>query len=214
MEDTLEGRYCDAVIVGDYRDFMAAIAASAGSLTGLLFVALSVAPRADREAGPGIIQQIRASAALLSFSNALAISLFSLVPGTNAGYPALVLAIIGLFFTAAALRSILSSRATRSLRRRQTGLIFLLLLIFGSELVNGIAALAHPHETGPVEYISYALVSSVLVGIARAWELVSDRDTGILASLIVLTRHEHAPSPPPAASRPEDGPDGPDAKVD
>jgi hypothetical protein len=183
---------------------MAAIAASAGSLTGLLFVALSVAPRPDPRVGPAVIQQIRASAALLAFSNALAISLFSLVPGTNSGYPAVVMGIIGLFFTAAALRSIMSSRATMSLRRRQTGLIVLLLLIFGTELVNGITALLHPHEISPVEYISYGLVASVLVGVARAWELVSDRDTGILASLVVLTHREHAASPaapsgPPAA---------------
>jgi hypothetical protein len=179
---------------------MAAVAASAGSLTGLLFVALSVARRPDRQEGPAVIQQVRAAAALLAFVNALAVSLFGLVPDTNIGYPAAVLGIIGLFFTAASLRTIVSSRATAGLRLGQTGLIVLLLLIFGTELGYGIAVLIHPHSSGLVAKISYALVTSILVGIARAWELVGDRDAGILASIAVLARHEHKhPAGQPAA---------------
>ena len=181
---------------------MTTIAASAASLTGLLFVAMSVARRTNPEQGPPVIQQIRAAAALLAFFNALAVSLFGLVPGTNVGYPALILGIGGLLFTAAALRSILSSRATMGLVRRQTGLIVILLLIFGTELVNGITLLASPASTDPVEIISYALVASVLVGIARAWELVGDRDTGIFASIAVLAQHDHAPRAPRPAGQP------------
>jgi hypothetical protein len=185
---------------------MAAVAASAGSLTGLLFVALSVARRPDRREGPAVIQQVRAAAALLAFVNALAVSLFGLVPGTNIGYPAAVLGIIGLFFTAASLRTIFSSRATTGLRLGQTGLILLLLLIFGTELGYGIAVLIHPNSSDLVANISYALVTSILVGIARAWELVGDRDTGILASIAVLARHEHKHP----ADQPTTGPAGGD----
>jgi hypothetical protein len=89
------------VVLGDYREFLVAIAGAAGSLTGLLFVALSVAPRHPLNPGPTVIQQVRATAALLSFSNALAVSLFGLVPGNNVGYPAVVLGVIGILFTAA-----------------------------------------------------------------------------------------------------------------
>ena len=181
---------------------MTTIAASAASLTGLLFVALSVARRTDGLEGHTLVQQIRAAAALLAFSNALTVALFGLVPGTNVGYPALVLGTIGLTFTAAALRSIFASRATMGLRRRQTSLIMILLLIFGTELVTGIVLLASPDSTNPVEIISYALVASVLVGIARAWELVGDRDTGIFASIAVLAQRQHAPGPLPTAGAP------------
>jgi hypothetical protein len=181
---------------------MTTIAASAASLTGLLFVALSVARRTDSREGQTVVQQIRAAAALLAFSNALAVSLFGLVPGTNVGYPALTLGTIGLFFTAAALRSIFASRATTGLRQRQASLIMILLLIFGTELVTGIMLLASPDSTNPVEIISYALVASVLVGIARAWELVGDRDTGIFASIAVLAQHQHVPGPPAPAREP------------
>jgi hypothetical protein len=189
--------YVGAVVPGVYRELFAAIAATAGSLTGLLFVALSVTSRADRAAGPPAIQQVRAAAALLAFSNAMMVSLFTLVPGTDPGYPAAVLGVIGIFFTAAAIRSILSSQATRRQQMRQLGLITLLLLIFGTELVCGIALIANPHLGMPLEVIGYALVTSVIVGIARAWELVGERNTGILASISVLTGRNPGSDDPP-----------------
>lgn len=179
-------RYGDLVVIGAYRDLFAAIAASAGTLTGLLFVAVSVVPRRGGVTSLHVIQQVRAAAALLAFTNALAISLYGLVPGTNAGYPAAVLGIIGIFFTAAGTRSILSSRSTRRQQYQQLELFILLLVIFGVELASGIALIADPHRSMPVQAISYAMVSSLFVGIARAWELVGDRDTGIRASIAVL----------------------------
>jgi hypothetical protein len=172
-----------------YRDLFTAIAGSGGALTGLLFVALSVAPRRSVISGPQVIQQVRAAAALLAFSNALAVSLYSLVPGTNPGYPALVLGIIGICFTAAAIRSIRSSGSTRRQQQRQLELVMLLLLIFSTELICGILLLAAPGNNSAVQVVGYALVTSLIVGIARAWELVGDRHTGIRASLAVLTGH-------------------------
>ncbi|HUB40006.1 MAG TPA: hypothetical protein VMA72_14240 [Streptosporangiaceae bacterium] len=180
------------MIPGDYRDMLVAIAGSAGALTGLLFVALSVAPRRDRDLGPRIIRQTRAAAALLAFSNALAVSLFSVVPGTNVGYPSAALGVIGIAFTAAAMRSILTSPAAPERKRRQVGLIALLLMIFGTELIAGIVALTGPINHPP-DAIGYALVASLIVGISRAWELVGDIDTGLMASIITLAGH----GPPP-----------------
>jgi hypothetical protein len=178
------------VVIGTYRELLAAIAASAGALTGLLFVAISVAPRRGPVSGPPVVQQVRAAAALLAFTNALAVSLFGLVPGINVGYPAAVLGVIGILFTAAGMRSILTSPETLHQQRwGQLGLITLLLLIFGVELACGIALIAGLHSSEPVQLIGYALVSSLLVGIARAWELVGGVDTGIIASIAVLTGH-------------------------
>lgn len=193
------------VIFGAYRDLFIAIAGSAGALTGLLFVALSVAPR--QVSGPPVIQQIRAAAALLAFTNALAVSLFGLVPDTNIGYPALTLGVIGILFTAAGVRSIWTSSSDHLLLLRQLGLggllrqlglMALLLLIFGTEFANGIAAIAGPGRVSPVQLIGYALVASLLVGIARAWELVGERDAGILASIAVLAGHAPGTRPPDA----------------
>jgi hypothetical protein len=181
------------VSTAGFPDLFAAVAATSGALTGLLFVALSLAPRHDEASSRHVIQQVRAAAALSAFTNALAVSLFGLVPGTSVGYPAVVAGLIGLFFTAASTRSVLASQPARRQRVRQLGLVGLLLLIFGTELVGGIATLANPRGTEGEQVIGYAIVSTLLVGIARAWELIGQRDTGIFASLAVLTGWKRPP---------------------
>jgi hypothetical protein len=188
------------VVLGEYREFLAAIAGSAAALTGLLFVAMSVAPRHILSPWPAVIQQVRATAALLAFTNALAVSTFGLVPGNNVGYPAVVLGVIGLLFTAAGIRSIHSSPSTLSQRRRQLGLITLLVLIFGVELGAGIMLITDPRAVVPAQVICNALAASLLTGIGRAWELVGDRRTGITSSIAVLTGHP--PDPPKPARTP------------
>src|SRR5260370_39020007 len=118
--------------------------------------------------------------------------------------------LIGPLSTAAAVRSIVSSQVPRRQQWHQLGLVVLLLLIFGTELVGGIVLLANAASSTAVQFISFAMVSSLIVGIARAWELVGDRDTGLMASLAVLTRHRSAPvsTPVPAsAASPEPGDD-------
>jgi hypothetical protein len=174
------------VVFGTYRDLFVAVATASGALTGLLFVALSLGPGRGRVTGPPVIRQIRAAAAMLAFTNALAVSLYALVPGTSVGYPAVALGVIGILFTAAAIRSILASRSTPRQRVGQLGLIGLLLLIFGTELVAGSIVLAAPASTSALQAIGYALVTSLIVGIARAWELVGERDTGLSASIRAL----------------------------
>jgi hypothetical protein len=178
------------VVPDTFGDFFAASAATAGALTGLLFVALSVSRQRDADTVPAIIHEVRAAAALLAFTNALFISLFSLVPTTKAGYVAIVFGVIGILFTAAAVRSIRTSETTLRQQAQQFGLIGLLLLIFGTELVSGIVAINLPGRAGPLEIIGYAVVASLVVGVARAWELVGRRDTGVLASLAVLSGRE------------------------
>lgn len=209
------------MVTGVYRDLFVAIASSSGALTGLLFVALSVGPRGGLAAGPPVIRQIRSAAALVAFTNALAVSLYGLVPGTKLGYPSAILGVLGIVFTAGAIRSIWASEATTGQSLGQLWLVALLLLIFGMEVAAGIILLASPGRVGAVQDISYALVTSLMVGIARAWELIGERDTGLLASVAALAGHTlgqgadagspAAPAGPEPADVRDDGsrPDGP-----
>jgi hypothetical protein len=185
------------MVVGTYRDLFAAVATTGGALTGLLFVALSVAPRGVLVSGPRVIVQIRAAAAILAFTNALVVSLYGLVPGTNIGLPANIVAVIGILFSAAALRSALGLGLTRWQLLRQLALVNLLLLIFLTELVAGIVVQVNPSSTTSIQFIGYAVVTALVLGIARAWELVGERDTGIMASLAVLTGHDEHERPAP-----------------
>ncbi len=194
------------MVTGAYRDMFAATAGAAAALTGLLFVAMSVASQRALVQGPRVIRQMRASAALLAFTSALAVSLYGLVPDTNIGYPAVVVAVIGIFFTAAAIRSVLASRSGLALMRSQVSLIGLLLASSVTELIAGIVVLGNPASGTSVQVIGYAIVTSVLVGIGRAWEFIGERDTGILASLEILAGHA---DPRAAAGTDDAGPDGP-----
>ena len=190
------------MLTGPYRDLLPAIATCAATLTGLLFVAISVAARHNPADRPVVVQQVRAAASILAFTNALAVSLFGLVPGTNAGYPATVVAVIGIFFTAAGTRSIFSSHLPRRHVPGQFGLIALLLATFAFELVGGIDLLLHPRSSGAAELVSNVLVALLIIGIARAWELVGDRDTGIISSIAVLTGHDRNPDGPSSVRAP------------
>jgi hypothetical protein len=200
------------MVVGGYRELFVAIAGSAATLTGLLFVALSVTPRRGTELGPAVILQVRTSAALLTFNNALAVSLFGLVPNTNVGIPSVVLGVIGITFSAAAVRSIRASGSPARQELFQLELIALLLAIFGTELVSGIIAIANPRSEA-VQVIGYALITSLIVGISRAWELIGDRDTGLAASIAVLLGHrprsEAVIADIKQSGAGEDQPDGP-----
>ena len=130
-------------------------------------------------------------------------TLFGLVPGTNVGYPAIALGIIGLLFTGAGLRSILGEPAARRRVRGQWTLIVLLMAVFGIEVVAGCILVANERQAGALTVVSNVLVASLLIDVARAWELVGDRDTGITASIAALAGRErhlggflgHPPSP-------------------
>lgn len=58
------------------------------------------------------------------------------------------------------------------------------------------------------EILGNLLVALLIIGIARAWELVGDRHTGILSSIAVLSGHDPSPDGPFAAAP---GPGSPDA---
>jgi hypothetical protein len=176
------------VLTEAYREVLTAVATCAAGLIGLLFVAISVAPREGR----GVIHQVRASSALLAFTNALTVSLFGLVPGSSIGSVAIVVGVVGVLFTAASVRSIAASPdVSRQQAWRQAGLVVLLLAAFSVEIASGIGLLTkHTGAFGP-ESLSNILIGLLLIGIARAWELVGNRDTGILASILVLTGLDH-----------------------
>jgi hypothetical protein len=166
---------------------LTAVAAAAAALTGLLFVAMSVAPRSAAAGQPAVIRQVRAASSLISFTNVLAVSLFGLIPNDNAGYAAVVVAVIGILFTAASVRSMVADAGTsRGHLVRQAGLVGLLLAAFCFELGGGLALIAHPASTGAAGIVCNVLGALVFIGIARAWELIGSRNTGIFASIAVL----------------------------
>ena len=192
------------VITGASRDVFIAIATAAAGLTGLLFVAITVTPRPANGRPRGVIHQVRSAAALLAFTNALGVTLFSLIPGNNAGYPTAAFGIVGVMFSLASVRSILGDPTARPKFLSQLTLIGGLLAVFITEIVYGVELLQNHRDQSAVDTIANVLVASILLGVARAWEFVGDRDTGIWSSVAVLaTGHTRTLAPPDTNPDPE-----------
>jgi hypothetical protein len=173
------------MVSGSYRDLFVVIATAAATLIGLLFVALSVA-ESHPGSHPRVVRQFRAAASFVAFINALAVTLFGLVPGTNVGIPALVLGLSGILFTGAGIRRTFEAPAAPHAGPQQPVLITLLLLMFGFQAAYGIVLLAKVHDSSALGNIGDILIVSLLIGIARAWEVVGEWNTGIWASVTSL----------------------------
>jgi hypothetical protein len=168
------------------HEFFAASAGVAGALIGLLFVAVSVAHERliaeDAEYG----HRMRAAAALTSFTNALSISLFALVPGIGLGDTAVVVGALGLMFVVAALLSLVSVRKTQSVSARDLFFLVGLVVTFGLEVYFGIRLASRGHDPDAAETIAVFVIVCFLVGVARSWELVGGPSFGFFSEVWAL----------------------------
>jgi hypothetical protein len=180
------------VVPESIHDFFVACASVAGALIGLLFVAMSVASdRLAREEAQAQVHRIRAVAALTAFTNALAVSLFSLVPGHKIGPAALAAASAGVVFVAAALVSLIRRHQLRRDVLRDLVFLLGLLVTFTVQLINAAEVLAQPGNSGSVDTIAIMVIVCFLIGIARAWELIGGPSIGITHEVTALARSHH-----------------------
>jgi hypothetical protein len=195
------------VVPDDIRDFFLGSAGVAGALIGLLFVAISVAgERLAREEAAAQYYRIRASAALTAFTNALAVSLFALIPGHKIGPAAVIVGVFGLLFVTAALLSLIRLQRGRREALRDALFLVSLLVTFVLQLIEGIIVVAAPDRSSAVNGIAVLVTVCFLIGVARAWELIGGPSFHIgreVSELLVRNRqHDSADPADPAGDRP------------
>jgi hypothetical protein len=186
------------VVPQSIHDFFLASGSVAGALIGLLFVAISVASeRLARAKTDAQLHRIRASAALTSFMNALAVSLFALVPGHKIGPTALAVAVVGLAFVAASVLSLIRLDQVGWRTARDALFLLGLAVTFVVQMVEGVDVIVHPGDSGAVETIAILVIICFLVGISRAWELIGGPSIVITQEVTQLVgEHKHAPDAP------------------
>jgi hypothetical protein len=201
------------VVPENIHEFFAASAGVAGALIGLLFVAISVSSdRLSRDKEGAQVHRIRASAALTAFTNALAVSLFALVPGDKIGPTALSVAAAGLAFVVASLLSLIRLREVRWATARDGVFLIGLVIVFVLQLWEGIDVTAHRGDSGSVDTIAILVIVCFLIGIARSWELIGGPSFGIAHEVTAIVRDhvaDHAKANDENAGDPPEEPAAP-----
>jgi hypothetical protein len=170
------------------RDFFVATAGVAGALIGLLFVAISVAQDRLTSEHADPIHQVRASAALTAFTNALTISLFALISNSGIGWASVSVGIVGVLFIAGSLISLLRERQAHQTALRDATFLIGQLVVFGLQLRYGLQLVANSHNTDAAQAIATLVVVCFLLGIARSWELVGGPSFSFLGQSFAFLR--------------------------
>jgi hypothetical protein len=192
------------VVPQSVHDFFVASASVAGALVGLLFVAISVAAgRLAREDAQ--LHRVRAVAALTAFTNALAVSLFALVPVHKIGPASLVMAILGLVFVLAALLSLVRLGQLRLGTVHDVLFLAGLVVTFVAQLTQAADVIAHPGDGGAVDTIAVLVIICFLIGTARSWELIGGPSIGITTEVLEVFRRARPTADEPADGDPADG---------
>jgi MFS family permease len=120
------------------------------------------------------------------------VSLFALVPGTEIGWPALVVGILGVASVVASvvasLLSVLRVRRTQPDAPRNALFLIGLSVMFALQIVFGALAIEHPDDAGHVDAIAVLVIACFLIGIARSWELIRGPRIGLRHELQAIVR--------------------------
>lgn len=172
----------------EYHDFFVASAGAAAALIGLLFVAISVAPERLLADDAAQTHRVRATAALTSFTNALTVSLFALVPGLDVGWTAAIVAVVGLRFVSGSLISLLRVLRREPAALRDSAFLAGLVAVFALQLYFGVRLIAHDDDSGAVRGLAVLVITCFLIGIFRSWELIGGPTIGLRGELATALR--------------------------
>jgi len=156
------------VVPGSYLAFFAAVTGAAAALIGLLFVSVTLRPETVFGEGAPERGKSLAAAAFTGLVNTFFLSMSALVPSSNLGYPAVVLAVASLSST---LR--LHGKLFRS--RSQMAYLLLSTSAFTFQIVEGVYLIVQPRGNSGVENLSFVMIGSMAISLGRAWALLQGK---------------------------------------
>jgi hypothetical protein len=152
------------VIPSNYLGYFQAASQAAGALIGLLFVVVALRPGKIVGAHADSVARGLAASTFTGLVDAFFVSLLALIPGTNLGVGAAILAVLSLYHT---LRLHLGRPGAR-----HTVIFVVSLLAYGFQLGIAVAFVLHPHDAGLVNDLTFVLIGAFGVALSRAWQLL------------------------------------------
>jgi len=190
------------MIPNAYHAYFGGCASVAGTLIGLLFVAMSVSPHKDVGRRAPLTFQVQAAVAFTALFDALVVALVALLPGNSLGTASVFLACTGISATIG--MAVLTVRDWPG-RRHLWGLLVIPVLgvLYVLQLLNGLNMLASPRGTSAVHFQALLVIVFFMIAIARAWQMIGARNTRVMAMVGDLLRERSATAVIPSAA--EDG---------
>ncbi len=187
-----------------YTNFFLGSVTVAGALTGLLFVALSVAQSRGRGLESTEHQAVAATA-FTALVDSLWVSLVALMPGSaqqNGGIStaSFLLGVLGVSSTASlTFRTVAGAEADEELSGRWPFLLPLIMLMYAAQAITAYTS-SNPASTGATFVLIF-----FGVGIIRSWELLGLRGGGPLDFLVRRTETAIPGSHQPEEQQPPPG---------
>jgi hypothetical protein len=173
-----------------YHAYFAGCASVAGTLIGLLFVAMSVSPHKDVGRRAPLSFQVQAAVAFTTLINTLVVALVALLPGNSLGAAGVLLACAGI--SSAIGMAVLSLRDWPG-RRHLAGILIIPVLgvLYIVQLLNGINLSLNPSNASAVHLQALLVIVFFLIAIARAWRMIGARNTRVTAMISDLLRERN-----------------------
>ncbi|MFJ1598564.1 hypothetical protein [Streptomyces sp. NPDC088261] len=173
-------------MVGEnYHDFFLGSASAVGALIGLLFVAISVTPKAVTGKSEHHKERLKAATAMSAFLDALVVSMVALMPGDNLGTGSSIMAVAGILSTAALAVTGLRAGVLRDPARplfRWALLISAFLALYTIQLVSALQINGTASDATHVKTHAILVIFMFIMGISRAWELVGGSSPRLIAT--------------------------------
>jgi hypothetical protein len=153
------------MVPSSYVSYFSAATTAAGTLIGLLFVAVALRPETVFGPDAPLAGRALAASAFTALVNAFIVSLCALTPHGNLGWAALAASVSALTST------IRLHRDLGDAHLRWT-LMLVSLATYALEGVLAIILLARPHDGGVVGNLADITIVAFAVALARAWSLL------------------------------------------
>jgi len=170
-----------------YSSFFSAVAEIAGTLTGLLFVAISLSPHDWQGSATPFPFLARTTTGFTALADVMVVSLTALLPGDSVGIAALAASIAGLSTTAG-----LSFRGIQRWQGRYLPDLLAVALVGGAyvvQLADSIHLLADAVRPGALGTQAVLVIVFILIAIERAWQVIGGLGSRLLSVITESAMH-------------------------